>query len=144
MLYSKVTQLYIYIFFFIFFSIIVYYRILSIIPCEKGMLLVCFYLCIYIYLFVYFGRESRGIPVPQPVIKPVPPAVGAWSPNHWTASQAIPASMLLNPSNTFLISDTEFCSSKMFIWFFFLNRFISVEIFCATYRVHFFSIFLMY
>ena len=28
-----------------------------------------------------------GILVPQPGIEPVPPAVEAWSPNHWTARE---------------------------------------------------------
>ena len=34
LLYSKVIQLYIYAFFFIFFSIMVYHRILNIVPCA--------------------------------------------------------------------------------------------------------------
>ena len=33
-MYSKVIQLYIYIFFFIFFSIMAYYKILNIVPCA--------------------------------------------------------------------------------------------------------------
>ena len=34
LLYSKVTQLYIYIFFFIFFSMMVHHRILNMVPCA--------------------------------------------------------------------------------------------------------------
>ena len=40
--YSKVIQLYKYIFFFIFFSVMVYYRILNIAPCTKQQDLVAY------------------------------------------------------------------------------------------------------
>ena len=38
---------------------------------------------IYIYVFIYFGFKEYGILVPQPGIKLVPPALEAWSLNHW-------------------------------------------------------------
>ena len=45
-MYSKVIQVYIYIFFFRFFSIIGYYKILNIVPCARQEGLVA-------YLFIY-------------------------------------------------------------------------------------------
>ena len=32
---------------------------------------------------------SCGIPVPPPVIKPIPPAVETWSPNHWATREVL-------------------------------------------------------
>ena len=37
--------------------------------------------------FLFFWPCSMGILVPQPGIKPVPSAVKAQSPNHWTARE---------------------------------------------------------
>ena len=35
------------------------------------------------YLFIYLGHiEACGVLVPRPGIKPIPPAVEVWSPNH--------------------------------------------------------------
>ena len=50
-----------------------------------------------IYLFIYFWPRclACGILVPQPGIQPVPPAVEAWSLNHWTARE-VPSPPLLN------------------------------------------------
>ena len=43
------------------------------------------------HLLSFFGGGGRltayGISVPRPGIKPVPPAVEAWSPNYWTARE---------------------------------------------------------
>ena len=38
----------------------------------------------------FFGHTAQhvGILVPQPGIEPVPPAVEAWSLNHWTTREA--------------------------------------------------------
>ena len=38
-------------------------------------------------LFIYFGNMACGILVLQPGIEPVPPAVEAWSLNHWTSRE---------------------------------------------------------
>ena len=35
----------------------------------------------------FFGCVACGILVPRPGIEPVPPAVEAWSPNHWTVRE---------------------------------------------------------
>ena len=55
---------------------------------------VCLFLCQYhtVFCFVCFGffwlcHMACGILVPRPGIKPMPPAVEAWSPNHWTARE---------------------------------------------------------
>ena len=37
--------------------------------------------------FFFFGQADCGILVPPPGIKPMPPAVDALSPNHWTARE---------------------------------------------------------
>ena len=34
-------------------------------------------------------HAACGILVPQPWIKPMPPAVEAWSPKHWTAREVL-------------------------------------------------------
>ena len=36
---------------------------------------------------IFFSQAACGIPVPQPGIKPVFPALGAHSLNHWTARE---------------------------------------------------------
>ena len=40
----------------------------------------------FFYLFI-FGHTACGILVPQPGIEPGPPALEAWSLNHWTARE---------------------------------------------------------
>ena len=44
--------------------------------------------------FFFFGLRCAacGISVPQLGIESVPPAVEAWSPNHWTAREFLPDS----------------------------------------------------
>ena len=44
-----------------------------------------FLLLFLFYLFFWLCCMACGILVPRPRIEPVPPAVEAWSPNHWTA-----------------------------------------------------------
>ena len=40
------------------------------------------------YLFIYlFCHVSCGILVPRPGVQPAPPAVEAWSLNHWTTRE---------------------------------------------------------
>ena len=42
----------------------------------------------FVFVFYFFGWPSCtacGILVPQPGMQAVPPAVGVWSLNHWTA-----------------------------------------------------------
>ena len=46
---------------------------------------ILFYLC---YFAFWPCHAACGILVPQPGIEPTPPAVEAWSPNHWTARKA--------------------------------------------------------
>ena len=38
---------------------------------------------------------SLALLIPQPGVKPMPPAVEAWSPNHWTAREVPPPTCLL-------------------------------------------------
>ena len=45
-----------------------------------------------------------GVLVPQPGIKPTPPAVEVWSPNHWTTRQ-VPVCVILDH----YFSPFEFC-----------------------------------
>ena len=40
-----------------------------------------------IYLFIYRCLEELGILVPRPGMEPVPPAVEAGSPSHWTTRE---------------------------------------------------------
>ena len=40
-----------------------------------------------LFIYLYFGHAARGILVPQPGIEPAPPAVKAWSLNHWTSRE---------------------------------------------------------
>ena len=40
-----------------------------------------------IFFFFWPNHVAYRILVPQPGIKPVSPAVGAWSPNHWTSRE---------------------------------------------------------
>ena len=43
----------------------------------------------FFFLFFSFGHTMQhvGISVPQPGLEPMPPAVEAWSPNHWTTRE---------------------------------------------------------
>ena len=47
---------------------------------------ILFYYFILFYFILCFRPRHMacGILVPRPGIKPVPPALGAWSHNHWT------------------------------------------------------------
>ena len=49
------------------------------------------YLCIYVcmYVFILLATGPCGILVPQPGIEPSAPALGAQSPNHWTAREVL-------------------------------------------------------
>ena len=47
------------------------------------VLLFCIFLFSFIYLFIHSCMPACRIFVPQAGIKPVPPTVEAWSPNHW-------------------------------------------------------------
>ena len=56
--------------------------------------IVClFWLWVHICLLLlslfsgFFGCPECGILIPQPGIEPVPPAVEAWSSNHWTSGE---------------------------------------------------------
>ena len=52
--YSKVIQLYVYIFFFRFFYIIGYYKILNLVPCAvySRSLLIIYFICSSMYLLI--------------------------------------------------------------------------------------------
>ena len=41
----------------------------------------------FTFFFFWSPHVASGILVPQPGIEPVPPAVEAWSPNHWIAKE---------------------------------------------------------
>ena len=47
------------------------------------------FVIIYLFLRLLFWprRMACGILVPRPGIEPMPPAMQAWSPNHWTARE---------------------------------------------------------
>ena len=96
-----------YLFFFKVFSHSDNYRILNRVPCAIQLVLVG-YIFFSNYLFIFWCGsflksllnafqycfwfscmcwEVCGILVPQPGIKPVPPAVEARSPNHWTTRE---------------------------------------------------------
>ena len=59
------------------------------------------------HIYIYWGLHcpTCRILVPRPGIKPAPPAVEAWSPNHWT---------------------TREFHIYIYIYFFFFNIFIGV------------------
>ena len=64
LVYSKVIQLYIYTFFFIFFSIMVYYRTLNIVPCAIQQDLV-----VYPFYIYQFASANSKFPIhPSPTI----------------------------------------------------------------------------
>ena len=51
-----------------------------------------------VHIFSFFLATSRSILVSCPRIKPTPPAVEAWSLNHWTTSQV--SSFFFNPGSS--------------------------------------------
>ena len=55
-------------------------------------------LFLFFYVFyLFFGHAAFGILVPRPGIEPVPPALEAWSLNHWTARE-VPVLLFEEPS----------------------------------------------
>ena len=54
---------------------------------------VCVYI-VFVFNFFWLYHATCGILVPRPGIEPGPPAVEAWSPNHWTARE-VPGFFLL-------------------------------------------------
>ena len=55
-----------------------------------------FFKNLFIYLFIFCLRcRACGTLVPQPGIEPVPPALQAWSLNHWTAREVPQHSVLI-------------------------------------------------
>ena len=62
------------------------------------MILVVFWEVIFFFcslLFFWPHRVACGILVPLPGIEPTPPAVEAWSLNHWTAREVLGGSFLV-------------------------------------------------
>ena len=57
-------------------------------PCPSSLGRVSFMAFLTAVLLFWGCCVACGILVPQPGIQPVPPAVEAWSPNHWTAREA--------------------------------------------------------
>ena len=56
--------------------------------CSGPVLLNLIFLFLFIYLYIYWlCHTSCRILVPRPGIEPAPPAVEAWSLNHWTARE---------------------------------------------------------
>ena len=41
-----------------------------------------------LFFFFLFGRTLQQVELPHPGIEPEPPAVEAWSLNHWTTREA--------------------------------------------------------
>ena len=58
---------------------------------KKNLVIMIIFQCnvFVFYLFILFWpcHTACGILVPQPGIKPMPPAVEAWSRNHWTTGE---------------------------------------------------------
>ena len=54
-----------------------------------------FFKNLFIYIFSWPCHAACGILVPQPGNEPAPPALEAWSLNHWTAGQ-VPLLVFLN------------------------------------------------
>ena len=58
-----------------------------------------FWGCFFCLFFIFWpGHEARGILVPRLGIKPVPPAVEAWSLNQWTVRE-VPSFFFLEERN---------------------------------------------
>ena len=55
-------------------------------PPTNPYLFICLFICIFIHSCVHLAA-ARGILVPWPGIEPSPPAVEAWSLNHWTTRE---------------------------------------------------------
>ena len=62
---------------------------------TKGWLFILFFFflsfffvySIYLFIFLLLHGATRGISLPQPEVEPVPHAVEAQSPKHWTAEE---------------------------------------------------------
>ena len=56
----------------------------------------------YFFFFFWPRRAACGILVPRPGIEPMPPALRAWSLNHWTASE-VPSQLFFFLINSFIL-----------------------------------------
>ena len=62
---------------------------LGFLKCVHVCVCVCVCVCVYIYIFFFCPScTACEILVPQPGIIPMPPALEAWSLNHWTTREA--------------------------------------------------------
>ena len=71
-------------------------------PSKKAIVLfeVYSFVCLLCFVFfLYFGCTAFWIVVSQLGIKPVPPAVEAWSLNHWTTRELLDAIVLIRHGN---------------------------------------------
>ena len=72
-------------------AIIIRRRIRYCLPCAPMSSLIALQISLNIlivfYLFIWLHRGVCGILVPQPGIKPMLPALEAWSLNHWTSKE---------------------------------------------------------
>ena len=65
-----------------------------------------FFLRVFFFFFFWSHCTTCGILVPQPEIKPVPPAVEVWSPNHWTVREVPPYHFLTHTLSKRLLGIT--------------------------------------
>ena len=67
-------------------------------------------ICIFNYYYYFFGphHTACGILAPRPGIEPAPPAVEAWSPNHWTTREFPRLLSKVNFFSHFYFSPGEF------------------------------------
>ena len=67
------------------------------------------YRTLYFYLFIFCHTiQHAGILVPRPGIEPLPPAVEAWSPNHWITRE-VPLQDILKHSWIQVIHHLSLC-----------------------------------
>ena len=59
----------------------------QVICCENNRKYIFTKSCLLFFFFFWPRRAACGILVPRPGIEPMPPALRAWSLNHWTASE---------------------------------------------------------
>ena len=65
-----------------------------------------------LYFIIFWPCHTAcGILVPWPGVEPLPPAVEAWSPNHWTTREAPRTSLLLLPDLLFICPSSTYHSN---------------------------------
>ena len=110
----------------------IFFLQMKLLSVVEGIIFFCELLTHLLYLFLKFivlffsfwpSPKACGILVPRPGIQPMPSAVKAWSPNHWTARE-VPICWVFHFANLPLKCSTQtekYMNPKCIAWWIFTS-----------------------